>query len=98
MAVYGWFVGDVLVSWAGHRDAMNFENSSYSFFDQIELEICSGTFTIRIKVCFVGGVTLIPNAAPITKFCRQEKTKILDKHISRFYHPEENAKMLCKYV
>ena len=29
--------------------------------------ICSGTFTIRLKVCFVGDVTLSPNVAPRTK-------------------------------
>ena len=29
--------------------------------------ICSGTFTIRLKVCFVGDVTLSPNVAPRAK-------------------------------
>ena len=29
--------------------------------------ICSGTFTIRLKVCFVGDVTLSLNVAPRTK-------------------------------
>ena len=36
---------------------------------KIEILVCAGTLTIRIQVCFVGGVTLIPNAAPRTKFC-----------------------------
>ena len=71
----GYVDEDDLVTW-GTRSKQAWklkQETSYSLFDQIELEICSGTFTIKIKVCFVGGVTLIFNAAPRTNFVYKEK-------------------------